>query len=121
MYAYSKPKSDKDEKYLGEQIKYWRKNNALHNWMMQLWYKRIGHTKETFDYNHFNCQRLELTKEDILQLLHDIVDDKMIPTAGFFWGNMEYDSWQKETDLQFCVTALADIADGNVITYCADW
>lgn len=117
MYAYVKT-SETPENCSGNELKYWRKNNALHYWMYKLWSKKQGKELAVDD---FNCESLQLTKEDVLQLRADIKNNELIPASGFFWGTLEYPDWRKEEDLNFCFRALDEIQDGATVTYCADW
>jgi len=93
---------------------YWRKNNALHAWMEQL-YKSKGGTEK------FNCVNVRLTKGDLLALQSDILLDKLEPASGFFWGDMEYNPDRKQQDLEFVAATLAAVQAGNAIYYTSWW
>lgn len=54
----------------------------------------------------FNCVPVRLTVEDIEQLQKDIETDKLVPTAGFFFGRLVYDEDDKTQDMDFCFKAL---------------
>jgi hypothetical protein len=102
------------------EIAYWRKHNALHGWMENLYVSKGG-TKE------FNCIALLLTKEDLLQLKSDILDNKLKPTEGFFFGDtkkyedVEYFLKVRNEDLKYIDTALNEIELGNIIYYDSWW
>ena len=93
---------------------YWRKNNALHAWMEQLYKSKEGTEK-------FNCVNVRLTKGDLLALQSDILLDKLKPASGFFWGNMEYNPDRKQQDLEFVTAALVSIEAGRAIYYTSWW
>ena len=57
---------------------YWRKFNALHGWMEQL-YRLKGGAKESF-----NCTTVRLTNEDLDRLEREA--STLQPVAGFFFG-----------------------------------
>lgn len=86
------------------EVMYWRKNNALHNWMHNL-YLAKGGTEE------FNCVPVRLTKEDIEKLNEDIHFNKLVPTSGFFFGALVYDEEDKALDMDFCTKALKVLQD----------
>lgn len=93
---------------------YWRKNNALHNRMNNL-YSSKGGTEE------FNGDYVRITSDDLLTLQSDIEQNKLQPTAGFFWGRLEYTEDTKHNDLCFIKSALESIAQGNAIYYSSSW
>jgi len=117
MYVYRRD-SNAPESEVSTEFKYWRKNNALHHWMYQLWCKKQG---GDMDLDEFNCKAMELTIDDIIQLMSDIKKNKLVPTAGFFWGELEYPDWRKEEDWNFCFNALDELRSGARLIYCADW
>ena len=92
---------------------YWRKNNALHGWMADLYDEKGGDDVE------FNCTLMQLHAEDLEQLRDDIKAGRLKPTEGFFFGPQEYSAEQKEEDLEFVETALGLISDGFDIYYYA--
>ena len=76
--------------YITEQIGYWRKANAIHNFFTSI--------KD----QHESCESIEVTK-DMLGMLLDrctmVLEDRsradeLLPTtSGFFFGSTEYDEW----------------------------
>ena len=70
------------------EIAYWRKFNALHGWMEQL-YREKGGAKE------FNCTPVRLTEGDIAQLqvalacTYAQTPGALKPVQGFFFGAQE--------------------------------
>jgi len=63
------------------QISYWRKFNALHGWMEDL-YRFKGGSKESF-----NCTTVRLTANDLDRLEMDTGNNKLVPRNGFFFGD----------------------------------
>lgn len=82
------------------QIAYWRKFNALHNWIVENKANGID-----------ECQEIELGQEDIkalVDIFNEILKDhskakELLPTCdGFFFGTQEYDEWYFN-DMQYSV------------------
>lgn len=113
-FSFNRFNEDADFKLHGE-FKYWRKNNALHAWMENLYYEKGG-TKESF-----NCVPLRLTKEDIHRLEDDIRGWRLEPKSGFFWGELYYDEEMRNDDLDFVADALKTIEAGNAVYYDSWW
>ena len=74
-----------------EEVAYWRKFNALHNWFVQNCQNGVD-----------QCQYAEVTQEQIqelqnlLEMLSPTNCEDLLPTqSGFFFGNTEYgeDYW----------------------------
>ena len=59
-----------------EELFYWRKFNALHGWMENL-YRLKGGTAESF-----NCNTVRLTSEDLDRLEMDTGNNKLVPING---------------------------------------
>ena len=77
-------------------IGYWRKFNALHNYL----FEHFGP-----DGGEDNCTALQLSEEDIEETLNslkyclenkDKAEDEMPTQEGFFFGSTEYDDWYFE-------------------------
>jgi hypothetical protein len=100
---------------LDAEIKYWRKNNALHAWMEKLYIKKGG-SKESF-----NCEWLRLTEDDLYKLELDIRGLNLEPTEGFFWGELVYDKEMQDDDLEFVALARKTILEGNAVYYYSWW
>lgn len=125
MYAWTVPQQwagdnttdyqpDADRK--SEELFYWRKFNALHGWMEDLYRSKGGERK------HFNCTTVRLTDEDLDRLLSDTSADKLKPTAGFFFGNTdEIYPEDLETVAVFVAKARAAIAEGKAVFYDSWW
>lgn len=98
-----------------KEISYWRKFNALHAWMENL-YKSRGGTKQ------FNCIGLQLFLDD-LEALKEACDSKSLtPKEGFFFGSQEpVDEDDYTSVLEFITVAEEHIHDGFVVYYDSWW
>jgi hypothetical protein len=123
MYAYKVAKdavkeenSWGDMEYPSEELAYWRKHNALHGWMENLYREEGG------DADMFNGIELELNESDILEL-KKVVEGNVLPeTKGFFFGqDSRFDDHYKEKDLMFIKDALDAIKDGYKVYYNSSW
>lgn len=97
------------------QICYWRKFNALHGWIEDL-YRQKGGTKESF-----NCTTVRLSVDDLDRLEMDTGNNKLVPINGFFFGAQEIDSEDLESVAVFVKTAKQAIADGKAVFYDSWW
>ncbi len=95
------------------EICYWRKHNALHGWMENLYESKGGE-------GEFNCVNLNLTSEDLEELEEDVVDKDLPETKGFFFGEdtRECDH-QKLQTLKFLSKAKKALNQGNEVEYSA--
>ena len=98
-----------------EQISYWRKFNALHGWMEDL-YRQKGGSKESF-----NCTTVRLTANDLDRLEMDTGNNKLVPVNGFFFGAQEIDSEDLESVATFVKVARQALADGKAVFYDSWW
>jgi len=120
QYAFAIDKEDAIDEFSftrKEEVKsfqYWRKNNALHKWMADLYISKGG-TEE------FNCVPVILTVDDLLELQKCIIEDKLTPASGFFWGTLDYTEEDKKDDLEFVANALLYISQGKVVYYNSWW
>jgi len=98
----------------------WRKHARLQEFMHELYCKK--HPDDTGD---FNCKKLVLNKEDILELQKAIKGDNLpFCDGGFFWGHQfqeESMKEYKEYDLKFCEDALQWIEEGKEVWYDCWW
>lgn len=97
------------------EICYWRKFNALHGWMEDL-YRQRGGSKESF-----NCTTVRLTADDLDRLEMDTGNNKLVPVNGCFFGAQEIDSEDLESVAVFVKTAKQAIADGKAVFYDSWW
>jgi len=98
-----------------EQISYWRKFNALHGWMEDL-YRQKGGSKESF-----NCTTVRLTANDLDRLEMDVGANKLVPVNGFFFGAQEIYPEDLESVGDFVKVARQCIADGKAVFYDSWW
>lgn len=99
-----------------EEVMYWRKNNALHGWMQALAEERLG-----ISAGEFNCEYVQLSADDLRQLIADIEGGKLKPTQGFFFGAQSYSEEEKAEDIAWAKAALALIENGLDIYYYSWW
>ncbi len=121
MYAYAQdnpcqPDVDvQPEDPTKEEFAYWRKFNALHRWMENLYVSRGG-TKT------FNCIDLPLSKEDLKHLERDCIAGTITPTAGFFFGSQEpLETEDYEAITTFITQANEIIEAGRHVFYSSWW
>ena len=114
MFAFAHKSEDLagDEKPI--EIAYWRKFNALHGWMEDL-YKGRGNAAV------FNCVELPLLKEDLDRLEDDVKNKRLTERQGFFWGNYPPDDEDYESVLVFIRKARDYMNNGYDIYYDSWW
>ena len=95
-----------------QEIAYWRKFNALHGWMHELYLRRGG--KE-----EFNCVKIRILPEDIDRLEKEV--DQLKPCSGFFFGPQEVYPEDIEEVHIFIEKARKEFADGRVVMYDSWW
>ena len=98
-----------------EDLAYWRKFNALHGWMENL-YKDRGGPKESF-----NCAPIRLHLEDLDQLQRDIGENKLTPVQGFFFGDQEIYPEDIASTMKFIFEARQAIKEGDAVYYDSWW
>ncbi len=124
MYAWTVPQQwagdnttdyqpDADRK--SEELFYWRKFNALHGWMEDL-YRSKGGDRKTF-----NLTTVRLTDKDLDRLEMDTGNNKLVPVNGFFFGAQEIYPEDLETVAEFVAKARAAIAEGKAVFYDSWW
>jgi hypothetical protein len=99
-----------------EQISYWRKFNALHGWMEDLYRQKRGLRHD------FNCTTVRLDLKDLDRLEMDVGANKLVPRNGFFFGQTdEIYPEDLESVAVFVKTAREAIADGKAVFYDSWW
>jgi hypothetical protein len=98
-----------------EELAYWRKHHDLHGWMERL-YRAKGGDKESF-----NCVPVRLTKEDLDLLEHDVLNNTLPETQGFFFGTNPPDEYSREQDMAFIMKAKIAITNGAAVYYDSWW
>ena len=97
------------------EICYWRKFNALHGWMEDL-YRQKGGSKASF-----NCTTVRLTANDLDRLEMDTGNNKLVPINGFFFGVQEIYPEDLESIADFVKLARQAISDGKAVFYDSWW
>lgn len=98
-----------------EDLAYWRKFNALHGWMEEL-YRQRGGPKQSF-----NCAPLRLYLEDLDQLQRAIGENNLQPTAGFFFGEQTIYPEDVADAVKFIFAAREAIKQGDAVYYDSWW
>lgn len=98
-----------------EEFHYWRKFNALHGWMEDLYRRKGGIDPE------FNCNSVRLDLEDIHQLEQDMLNDKLTPVQGFFFGSQEIYPEDIESLKVFIKEAQIELEDATKVLYYTSW
>lgn len=108
---------DDDDKKLfdTQEIFYWRKFNALHGWMENL-YRLKGGTAVSF-----NCNTVRLDAKDLDRLEMDTGNNKLVPINGFFFGEQTIYPEDLESVALFIAKARQALADGNAVYYDSWW
>jgi hypothetical protein len=123
MYAFALPADsvgDKvtDVEWLDDnriELFYWRKFNALHGWMENL-YRIKGGAKASF-----NCTTLRLDAKDLDRLEMDTGNNKLVPVNGFFFGEQTVYPEDLESVAVFIAKAREALADGKAVYYDSWW
>ena len=67
----------------------WRKHPNLQGWMEEKWHQKGCPVREGENGDDgFNCIDLELTKDDLLELREAVGAEKLPPTGGFMFGDV---------------------------------
>ena len=98
-----------------EEIFYWRKFNALHAWMENLYHSRGGTES-------FNCIGIQLFLDDLKALKEACEAKSLTPQEGFFFGSQDpVDADVYTSVLNFITVAEEHIRDGFVVYYDSWW
>lgn len=103
------------------QIGYWRKANAIHNWM-------VTKVQNNVD----DCSRYELSFENIIDLFsickgilnNNFLPDELPTVDGFFFGSTEIDEYYYKSlknTIDFLSLALEHQRNGYIIEYQSCW
>ena len=124
MYAFTVPAEwagDTDTDYTPDadrkttEIFYWRKFNALHGWMEDL-YRSKGGAKASF-----NCTTVRLTSKDLDRLEMDTGNNKLVPVNGFFFGEQTIYPEDLESIADFIAKAREALDYGKAVYYDSWW
>jgi hypothetical protein len=113
MYAFTVKQGEELSDESRVEVAYWRKFNALHGWMNDLYESRGGE-------GEFNCVPLQLTPMDIDQLERD-AKAGLRPREGFFFGAQTIHEEDLESLAQFIQTARDAFASGKDVYYDSWW
>ena len=101
---------------------YWRKHNALHGWMENLYNGKKLEDGINIDSNEFNGVAVKLEEKDFDKLEQDVMTFNLPQTAGFFFGRDSVgDEYQKEQTLEFLKKARKALAEGFEVEYNSWW
>lgn len=97
------------------ELYYWRKFNALHGWMEDLYREKGGTGKD------FNCNTVRLNEVDLRRLEQDVFNNELKPRNGFFFGSQEIYPEDLESVTDFIAKARQALADGKAVFYDSWW
>ena len=101
---------------------YWRKHNALHGWMENLYNGKKLEDGINIDSDDFNGVAVKLEEKDLDKLEQDVMTFNLPQTAGFFFGRDSVgDEYQKEQTLEFLKKARKALAEGYEVEYNSWW
>lgn len=104
-----------NELFPKEELYYWRKFNALHGWMEDLYREKGGTGKD------FNCNTVRLNEVDLRRLEQDVFNNELKPRNGFFFGSQEIYPEDIESVADFIAKARHAIAEGKAVYYDSWW
>jgi hypothetical protein len=104
-----------DNEIAKTELFYWRKFNALHGWMEDL-YRIKGGTKESF-----NCTTVRLDAKDLDRLEMDTGNNKLVPINGFFFGAQTIYPEDLESVAIFIARARQALTEGKAVYYDSWW
>lgn len=123
---YYKWDNDKKYPYEGtyEQVGYWRKANAIHNWFVE-------NVQDGEDDCEYHRPVIKDDLETLFELCREVLADhskanELLPNRqGFFFGSYEYDEWYFK-DIQYtadlCEQLIRDFDFENYdLYYCSSW
>ena len=118
MYAYTTAKKVSEVDFSvsdSAELYYWRKFNALHGWMEDLYYAKGGKS------NEFNCDNVCIDAEDLDDLEEVLKKGLLRPVDGFFFGSQTVEPEDVESAQEFISKARAAIAEGLTVYYSSWW
>ena len=118
MYAYTTAEEVSEVDFSvsdSTELYYWRKFNALHGWMQDLYYAKGGKSDE------FNCDNVRIDAEDLDDLEEVLKKGLLRPVDGFFFGSQTVEAYQIERASEFIGKARAALAEGLSVYYSSWW
>lgn len=104
-------KKAKEQGLFDPDFYYWRKFNALHGWMSDLYFAKGGTDQD------FNCNTVKITLDDLENLMLAAEKGKLKPTEGFFFGAQVIEPEDIESLFDFAYKAKAAIKEGKTVFY----
>lgn len=89
-----------------EEVGYWRKANAIHNWFVQNIQKGIDECQESYVEPNDLKELLQLCRE--IMDHNELAPDILPVTSGFFFGSTEYDEWYFQ-DIEDTIKILEEV------------
>lgn len=129
--AYGKPIPINFDKvsYIVEDVAYWRKANAIHNWFVENVQDGVDDCRKYY-VSHKKLRELLDTCKTVLNSSKDglIIEDssvavELLPTTnGFFFGSTDYDEYYLD-DIKYTIDVLEEaLKDENAeFYYCSSW
>ena len=134
MYAYSRAKeADESIAVPVTDLQYWRKHNALHGLLEDMWNDRgqpipqwmLDEYPDDFRDERvipFNGIEMELTEADINYIESVVLNNELPETEGFFFGqDTRLSEADKLADLEFIKKAREALAKGEEVFYTSSW
>lgn len=102
------------DKFAMEEIKYYRKFNALHGLLDDLYLSRGG--------SDMNCVLVNVNLEDVNLIKEHCLNKTLEPREGFFWGSQDPVTDEEYEEL-YNLTILMEemLSEGWIIGYCGYW
>jgi hypothetical protein len=98
-----------------QEIAYWRKFNALHGWMQDLYRDKGG------DAESFNCIPVRLTPADLNALEEALNSNSLRPREGFFFGAQDIYPEDIVSTRKFISDARREMLEGKEVYYDSWW
>ena len=118
MTAYTRAKGAEET----IEIQYWRKHNALHGLMEEIWRDKAAIAGQDLGDEQFNCVELPLNEADLNYIEARVKSNQLPATSGFFFGaDSRFDESDKQADLEFITKAREALADGLEVCYNSWW
>ena len=111
--------------YIDEEIGYWRKAYAIHNWFVNNCQDGVDDCRDAYVSKENLETLLELCKQVKKNKKHPEEAMLLLPTkSGFFFGNTDYEDWYFEdidTTIAILEKALAEDMSNAEYSYHSSW
>ena len=102
------------DKFVMKEIKYYRKFNALHGLLNDLYLSRGG--------SDMNCVLVNVNLEDVNLIKEHCLNKTLEPREGFFWGRQDPVTDEEHEELYDLTILMKELlSEGWVIGYRGDW